>query len=251
MKPDGASGVPVIGITCSRIVGGAWSSLSRGHYMNYVFSEYGQAIVASGGTSVLLPADQAEGTLEAALQRLDALLLSGGPDLHPRWYGEAPLQGLGDVDEDLDRMELEAARLALEMDLPVLGICRGIQVLNVALGGTLYQDIPRQVEGAIGHAPPIDKGVNSHTVRIEPESLLHAVIGSGSVWVNGKHHQAVKDLGKGLTVCARAQDGIIEAVSLPGKRFVLAVQWHPEGCWSSDPNARVLFEAFVNAAGNL
>jgi putative glutamine amidotransferase len=218
--------------------------------MNYVFSEYAQAIVACGGTAVLLPADQAEGTLAAALQRLDGLLLSGGPDLHPRWYGEAPRQGLGDVDEELDRMELEAARLALEMDLPLLGICRGIQVLNVALGGTLYQDIALQVEGAIGHAPPIDKGVNSHTVRIDPESRLEAVVGRESIWVNSKHHQAVKDVGRGLSVCAQAQDGIVEAVSLPEHRFVLAVQWHPEGPWASDPNARVLFEALVDAAGS-
>ncbi len=240
---------PLIGITCSRVTGGAWGLYSLGHFMDYTFADYSLALHDAGAAPVILPAAQDEGSLARILGAVQGLLLSGGPDIHPRRYGEEPAAGLGEVDEDLDRMELTAARLALEMDVPVLGICRGIQVLNVALGGTLYQDIPSQVPESICHTPKTDKSVNTHTVRIEPGNRLRRIMGKAEIWVNGKHHQAVKDPAPGLVVTARARDGVVEALEHPDRRWAVGVQWHPEGTWREDLFSKKLFRAFVREAG--
>lgn len=240
--------MPVIGITCSRVVGGAWGIYSRGHFMDYTFSEYSEAVSACGGAPVLIPAAQSARTLTAILSRVNGLLLSGGPDINPRFYGEEPREGLGEIDEGLDLMELEICRMAFEKDIPILAVCRGIQTLNVALGGTLCQDIPSQVEGAFNHSPRVDKAVLTHPVQIERGTLLFRVVRREKIWVNGKHHQAIKEVASELTVTARAPDGIIEAVEASSKPFVLGVQWHPEGTWQKDPPSKRLFQAFVQAA---
>jgi len=242
---------PLIGITCSRLTGGAWGMYSLGHFMDYALSDYSQAILHAGGAPVIVPAAQDRKSLTRILSALQGLILSGGPDVHPRRYGEEPLAGLGEVDEALDHMELLAAELAIEKNLPLLGICRGIQVLNVALGGTLYQDISSQVPESICHTPKADKAVNTHTVHIEPGIRLRRIFGKPEIWVNGKHHQALKALGAGLVVAARAKDGVIEAVELAGKRFAVGVQWHPEGTWRDDLQSKKLFRSFVRAAGEL
>ena len=239
---------PLIGITCSRVIGGAWGLYSPGHFMDYTFGEYSQAIQYCGGAPLLIPVDQNRDTLRTILDRLDGLLLSGGPDINPRFYGEQPLAGLGEIDEDLDRMELEAAKIAFQKDLPILAICRGIQILNVSQGGTLYQDIPTQVQESINHVQKAEKKVNTHLIRIEGETLLHGIFGKREIWVNGKHHQAIKDLAPGLTISAKAADGMIEAVEHASKKFALGVQWHPEGTWEEDPYSKKLFQAFVRAA---
>jgi putative glutamine amidotransferase len=241
--------LPLIGITCSRVTGGAWGMYSLGHFMDYTYSDYSQAIRHAGGAPVIIPAAQDRKSLERILSAVQGLILSGGPDIHPRRFGEEPLSGLGEVDETLDHMELMAASLAVEKNLPLLGICRGIQVLNVALGGNLYQDIASQVPESICHTPRTDKAVNTHSIRLEAKSRLRRIMGKPEIWVNGKHHQAVKDPASGLVVTARAKDGIVEAVELPDRRFVIGVQWHPEGTWRDDPYSGKLFQAFVKTAG--
>jgi putative glutamine amidotransferase len=240
--------LPLIAITCSRVTGGAWGMYSLGHFMDYTFSDYSQAILHAGGAALILPTAQDRKSLEAILNVVQGLILSGGPDIHPLRYGEEPIAGLGEVDEALDQMELLAAAMAIAKNLPVLGICRGIQVLNVTLGGTLYQDITSQIPEGICHTPKTDKAVNTHTVRIEPGSRLHKLVGRQEIWVNGKHHQAIKDLAPGLVASARSKDGVIEAVELPAKRFAVGVQWHPEGTWREDACSQKLFSAFVKAA---
>jgi putative glutamine amidotransferase len=238
---------PLIGITCSRLVGGSWGTYSPGHFMDYTYDAYSRAILSSGGAPLLVPIAQDEVSLARIVERLDGLVLSGGPDIHPRFYNEQPTAGLGDLDEDLDVMELAIARKAIETDLAVLAICRGIQLINVCLGGTLYQDIADQVKDSINHIQKADKGTLTHIVQVEESSLLHRILGVGTLWVNGKHHQAIKDAATALKVGARAVDGVIESVEHPGKRFVLGVQWHPEGTWEKDPNSRSLFSAFISA----
>jgi putative glutamine amidotransferase len=240
--------LPLIAITCSRATGGAWGIYSLGHFMDYTFSDYSQAILHAGGGPVIIPAAQDRKSLEAILGSVQGLILSGGPDIHPRRYGEEPRAGLGEVDETLDQMELLAASLAIEKDLPILGICRGIQVLNVALSGTLLQDIASQTPESICHTPKTDKAVNTHIAFIDPGSRLHKLFGRRQIWVNSKHHQAIKDLAPALTVAARSRDGIVEAVEHPAKRFAIGVQWHPEGTWRDDPYSQKLFNAFVQAA---
>jgi putative glutamine amidotransferase len=239
---------PLIAITCSRVTGGAWGAYSLGHFMDYTYTEYSRAVLHSGGAPVIIPAAQDKESLQTILSSARGLILTGGPDVHPRIYGEEPLSGLGQVDDALDRMELQAALLAVERDLPVLAICRGIQVLNVALGGTLFQDIASQVPESICHTPKTDKAVNTHTVQIADGTRLQGLFGKNEIWVNGQHHQAVKGLASGLAVAARAKDKIIEAVEHPGKRFVIGVQWHPEGTWQDDPYSQKLFSAFLEAA---
>ena len=239
---------PLIGITCSRVIGGAWGQYDPGHFMDYAYEEYCQAIHHCGGASVIISVPQSRETFRTIFDRLDALLLSGGPDVNPKFYGEQPLAGLGEIDEDLDRMEIEAAQMAFEQDLPILCVCRGIQVLNVSRGGTLYQDIPSQVKEGINHTQKADKSVLTHSIQIEEKTRLYGIFKRKKIWVNGKHHQAIKDLAQGLLISARAGDGIIEAVEHPPKRFVIGVQWHPEGTWKNDLYSKKLFRAFVQAA---
>ncbi|MGA9537900.1 MAG: gamma-glutamyl-gamma-aminobutyrate hydrolase family protein, partial [Desulfobacterales bacterium] len=167
----------------------------------------------------------------------------------PRHYGEPPRANLGEIDDELDRMELKAARVAHRKDLPILAICRGIQTLNVCLGGTLYQDIPSQIEGAINHNQKADKSINTHSVKIASGTCLAGIFKRKTVWVNGKHHQAVKDTAAGLIASAVAEDGVVEAVEDPARKFVVGVQWHPEGTWKVDQNSGKLFHAFIKAAG--
>ena len=240
---------PLIGITCSRTIGGAWSVYSPGHFMDYTFDEYSRAILHSGGAPVLLPIAQDQSTLETLLKRLDGLVLSGGPDINPRYYNEQPLKGLGEIDDELDQMELAAAREAYRLDLPILAVCRGIQTLNVSMGGNLYQDIALQVQGGINHSPSAAKSVTTHTVTIAAGTRLADMFRKKTVWVNGKHHQAVKNPASGLVVSATAADGVVEAVEDLSKRFVVGVQWHPEGTWKSDLYSKSLFKTFVEAAG--
>ena len=241
---------PLIGITCSRVIGGAWGQYSPGHFMDYTYEEYCQALRDCGGSPVIIPVPQNRETFRTIFDRVDGLLLSGGPDVNPKFYGEQPLGGLGEIDEGLDRMEIEAARMAFQKNLPILCICRGIQILNVSLGGTLYQDIQSQVKESISHTQKADKSILTHSIQIEGKSRLHGIFKRKEVWVNGKHHQAIKDLAPGLIISARAADGIIEAVEHPSKRFVMGVQWHPEGTWKNDLYSKRLFRAFVQAASS-
>lgn len=240
--------IPLIAITCSRKIGGSWGEYDPGHFMDYTFSNYSLAVAASGAAPVLVPAACDQRALERIFNAANGLLLSGGPDVHPKFYKEEPLPGLGDVDEPLDRMELAAARLAMQSGLPVLAVCRGIQVLNIAMGGTVFQDIASQVPEAIGHRQQAAKSVATHSVTVERPSLLFDILGRRRIPVNGKHHQAVKDVAEGLQVAARAPDGLVEALFAPEHPFALGVQWHPEGTFETDPFSRKLFAAFIAAA---
>jgi putative glutamine amidotransferase len=218
--------------------------------MDYSFDEYNRAIWESGGAPILLPMAHDEASLGAVLDHLDGLVLTGGPDVHPRFYGEEPQNGLGPVDEVLDTMELMLTTMALDLNLPVFAICRGLQVLNVALGGTLIQDISGQDDRALNHVQQAPKNVNTHTIHVEPDSIVSTLLKGSSPRVNSHHHQALKTVARGLAVTARARDGIVESVELPEKRFVLGVQWHPEGTFSTDENSRALFKTFVDKASN-
>ena len=178
----------------------------------------------------------------------DGLLFTGGQDVSPALYGEAPKPTCGEVCPARDRMEQTLLHLALERDLPVLGICRGIQFLNAVLGGTLYQDLPTEHPSQTQHhmTQPYDRAV--HTVTLQPGTPLAELLGEEHIGVNSYHHQAVKTLAPCLTEMAWSEDGLIEAVCLPEKRFVWAVQWHPEFSFRVDEHSRKIFGAFVAAA---
>ena len=214
---------------------------------------YVAALEAAGATPVLLPLVSDQGTLRQLFGLLAGLVLPGGADVAPARYGQEPLPCLGEVDPDLDRVELELARWAVEADLPLLGICRGLQVLNVALGGTLYQDLASQCPRALKHdyfAAPggLPRDLLVHEVRVKAASSLGRILGQEQVWVNSMHHQGIRDLGAGLVATAFAPDGLIEGIEAADGGFLIGVQWHPEELTENSPVMRRLFAAFVEAA---
>jgi putative glutamine amidotransferase len=233
---------PLIGVTTSELRPSSAGTLRRHgeppHAEMALGMTYLRAIEAAGGLPVVLPP---LGDAVAYLDRLDGICLSGGPDLDPIAYG-APERHteLGPTEPGLDVFELELAREADARGLPILGICRGAQALNVARGGTLHQHLP-------GHRQTEPATSTTHTVHIEAGSRLADIAGAGRLRVNSFHHQAVDVLGRGLRAVARSADGIVEAIEAPGPRFVLAVQWHAEGL-TAQPRHRALFTELVSAA---
>jgi len=212
--------------------------------------DYSRAVQRAGGIPVLLPFVETDEAAAEVLARVDGLLLSGGEDLDPLLFGEMPHPQTGAIDPLRDTSELAYARVAMAQEKPVLGICRGHQVLAVAFGGTLWQDIPSQLPQAMKHAaalPSQPKWYPTHPVRIEPETRLAALLGT-STRVNSRHHQSVKDLPPGWVLSATAPDGVIEAMEHPTARFALSVQWHPENFQGRDFNFDTLFRAFVDAS---
>jgi putative glutamine amidotransferase len=212
-----------------------------------VRDDYVRAVEKAGALPMVLapgPLTQVEDLVE----RLDGIVLSGGSDIHPAHYGEDPHETVEDVNPERDAFELALSRAALERDRPLLAICRGHQVLNVATGGTLIQDIPSQVTGALDHDPPKERWEPAHEVRILPGTRLREILGRERVAVNSIHHQAVKTPGQGLVVTAYAVgDDVIEGVEAPGRRFVVGVQWHPEAFWDQPQTFQPLFAALVDA----
>ncbi len=213
---------------------------------------YLKAIIAAGGIPVILPLGLSNEDLAQLVPGFDGFLFCGGPDIHPAYYGENTHIHCGNVSAKRDRLELALLPLAMAARKPVFGICRGIQLLNVALGGDLYQDIPSQflTDFPIAHTQPFDYEINSHTVSIRPDTMLSDICnGAQTISVNSMHHQAVRRLAPGLVAAAHAPGGLIEAIEKPDyPTFFLGVQWHPEYLWPQSPEAAGLFQRFVAAA---
>jgi putative glutamine amidotransferase len=209
--------------------------------------DYVRSVEQAGAVPVVLP-PVAPDDAALLLDRLDGLLLSGGVDVDPVLYGRDPHPRLGRVDRRRDDFELALVHEALRRDLPTLGICRGQQVLNVARGGTLLQDIPSEWTGAMGHDARGRRWRRAHDVEVLPGTRLRAILGRDSIPVNSFHHQAVADVGAGLVVSARCPgDGIVEGLEAPAARFVVAVQWHPESFWNRPDSFQCLFDAHAEA----
>ena len=250
---------PRIGITCAFNQEGGWFFLRQG---------YVQAIIAAGGIPLLLPCLPLARDESNYLEIIDGLLLSGGGDLDPLFFGEAPHPGLGEISPERDYFEISLTRKALRLGLPILGICRGLQVLNVAAGGNIYQDLGSQYPGMIMHQQKAPRDYPVHTIDLAPGSRLESILlpkeegasGSGLnmelenevdrplLRVNTLHHQAVRNVAPGFVVSARASDGVIEAIETRGPHLVLGVQWHPEYLWEKDRRFLGLFQALVKAA---
>ena len=235
---------PLIGVTTSELRRGELGTLRRHgeppHPEMALGMTYMRAVDAAGGLPVVLPPVALE-SVPDLVQRLDGICLSGGPDLDPDAYGaESRHPELGPTEPTLDTFELAVAHAADAAGMPVLGICRGAQALNVARGGTLLQHIP-------GHRQTEPATATTHTVHVAEGSSLATLVGVRPLRVNSFHHQAVAVLGAGLRAVAHAADGTIEALEAPGSRFVVAVQWHAEGLLA-EPRHRALFEALVAAS---
>ena len=232
---------PIIGISASR---------SEENRQLLLKETYFDAIVRAGGLPIVFPSSITdEAAIGELLDHVDGVLLSGGIDIHPRRFGEEILPACDNIDEKRDEFELTLTRMAIERGMPVFGICRGIQVIAVALGGTLFQDIESQLGiPAAEHKqePPFDD--YKHTVRFKEGGLLERITGTTLMLTNSMHHQAIKDAGEKLKIEGITMDGIIEAVSMAGNEAVFGVEFHPECLESfSDPAAR-MFTYFVERA---
>jgi putative glutamine amidotransferase len=238
---------PVIGITPSPV---KQSSAARELERYAIASCYVNAVIAAGGLPIILPPQ--DDNVDALLEIVDGVLFSGGADLDPSIYGDTEVHPKTyGVDPLRDRFELDLIKTTIERDIPSFCICRGIQVLNVACGGTLYQDVLDQYDGALPHRQQETGHQNhqaSHTVSVEPGSLLAHSYEQNSIPVNSYHHQAVRDVAPGLIVSAQSEDGLVEAVEMPGKSFVLGVQWHPEMLFEVHPVHLAPFKQLVAAA---
>lgn len=235
---------PLIGISCGTFHDKAWCPPSFGHRQTYV-----DAIVAAGGIPLLIPPLQDDALLHALYARLDGLLLAGGGDISPAYYGEEPHEQLGTIDPLRDRAEMPLARWAVADGKPVLGICRGAQVLNVAMGGTLYQDITTQITTDLEHDLSYkfeDWTYMAHELRMDPGSRLSGLLGAQRMLINSLHHQSVKTIAPGLRAVAWAPDGVVEALEGVNGHFLMGIQCHPEALQAqADPRWKALFAAFV------
>jgi putative glutamine amidotransferase len=231
---------PVIGITCTST--GSDNS-SHGIGVTYISS-----VEHASGTPILLPLIQSDSCIEDFLGLMDGLLLSGGVDVDPFLYGEESQPKMGTINVDKDRVEMILASRALEMDMPILAICRGIQMLNVAAGGTLYQDMSMISNAVLKHRQDAPRWYGTHTIHVQEGSRLMDILGHSTVRVNTFHHQAVKDTAPGFVVSAVTSDGVIEGIESTRHTFAVGVQCHPEGMWQNNPTIANLFVAFVKAA---
>ena len=209
--------------------------------------DYLDAVAGAGAIPVVI-APEATAAADLIMSRVDGLMLVGGVDVHPTNYGESILNDTVTPGPERDALELALLQSAFKRDVPVLAICRGHQVLNVACGGTLWQDLPAQRPDGLGHSQRGDPHSAGHELQVAEGSLLHRIVGSARLSTNSFHHQAIRRIGQGLQATAWTSDGLVEAVEDPAHRFVLGVQWHPEEMLDSAPH-RALFKAFVQAAG--
>jgi putative glutamine amidotransferase len=234
---------PVIGVTCARI------SMRNGYPSHGAGQAYVAALAAAGGAPVLVPLGLDDETLENMLRRLDGVLFTGGGDVHPARYGSALIPQVNSIDEERDRIELRLLAEVVQSGKPFFGICRGLQLVNIGLGGTIYEDIAAQHPGSLKHdyfAPEWPREHLAHPVQVQPASALANLLQTSEAQVNSLHHQGIRRLAPGLMAAACAPDGVIEAIEVPDHPFGLAVQWHPENLQVLAP-MRQLFQAFVQA----
>jgi putative glutamine amidotransferase len=210
---------------------------------------YPVAVERGGAIPVVIPPLGAD-AIESLLDGLDGLILTGGPDLHPGAYGAQPHPQLGPTVQDIDVFELALTKAAEARGLPILAICRGMQALNVARGGTLIQDLPTEHRGGLGHRQVEPGSIATHPVRVRKGSMLARLAGGTELDVNSFHHQAIDVLGDGLRAVAWAPDGVIEAVEDPRAEFLVGVQWHLESLVAGHAEQAALLAAFIAAAGD-
>ncbi|GBF10060.1 gamma-glutamyl-gamma-aminobutyrate hydrolase family protein [Tepidibacillus sp. HK-1] len=231
---------PLIGITSSKI------SIQAPYAGAYVADGYFTGVAKFGGIPIILPLVEEEEVWKEIIQRVDGVIFTGGSDIHPQFYGEGLHPKIGEIYPFRDRIEIMTAQYAMKIDKPILGICRGIQLLNVAKGGTLYQDINGQLDDKFLHMQTAPRYEATHYVNIEKSSKLFEMVGVERVFTNSFHHQAIKDLALGFRKVAESDDGIIEAFESTEHTFVMGVQFHPEMMWHQDQTMAKIGQYFID-----
>ena len=242
---------PLIGITCNYDykdeIGKVTQVGITGQKWHFLADNYIASIERAGGVPVMIPICRNMETVKEMVSRMDGILISGGHDVNPREYGEDVNGCCGVIMPMRDRQDVELSKYIIEeTNKPILGICRGIQIMNIATGGKLYQDL--EIEGNFNHHLNDMYPMNSvsHTVWMNEGTKMHAVFGKEKIGVNSFHHQAVKELGEGFVISAVSTDGVTEAIEMKGERFVTAIQWHPEMMYDSKEQQEI-FKIFVEA----
>jgi putative glutamine amidotransferase len=232
---------PVIGIT------GAYVKHNEHMEGVYVHHDYHRTVAANGGIPIVLPYYTKELALET-LSLCDGIIISGGEDVDPLAYNQDPHPKLGFTIPERDWVEFEIVRFAISHNIPLLAVCRGLQVLNVALGGTLIQDIPSQIKNTVQHSQVVNRSRDTHWINVVQDSQLYKIFGADRVRVNSLHHQAIDKVAEDLRVVALAEDGIVEAVEyIHPRSFILGVQWHPESMSSTNSQMNRLFEELITS----
>jgi putative glutamine amidotransferase len=234
---------PVIGMLGRIYFDGRESILN--YEKTYVPTDYADSVVMAGGIPIIFPIVQDKALIRSQLELVDGLLVPGGVDISPLIYGEEPIARQGVIFEEIDEFDIEAIKAAHDMKKPILGICRGLQSINVAFGGTLYQDLSA-IEGCyIKHRQEARKEFGSHTVQLKKDTKLYEILGE-RITANSYHHQVIKDLAPGFEATAHALDGIIEGIEMKGSNFIIAVQWHPEMMAKTRPDMLGIFKRFID-----
>ena len=211
-----------------------------------VSTEYIYSLEASGGIPIIIPSLKSEETIDYFINQCDGFLFTGGKDVDPKYYGEIPSPNIGLLEPDRDVLEFSCFNKIFNLKKPIMAICRGAQLVNVALGGTLMQDIPSEIDTNINHRQTEVGTIPSHIVNVENHSPLFELIGTDKLEVNSFHHQSIKKLGDGLKIMACAPDGVVEAVYYTKGQYIRAYQWHPERQACIDPKNKKIFEDFIN-----
>ena len=236
----------VIGISTSVIVdqGGGFPGYER----IYVNKDYVSSVIAAGAVPLMIPMDATEENLRQTLELVDGMIFSGGHDIAPIRYGEEPHQKLQEICPERDEFDFLLYRLAKEHSLPILGICRGFQLMNVSEGGKLYQDLSLKETESFKHSQGHGPSILTHTVSIEAGSRLHEILGKEEIRVNSFHHQAVKSVSEKVAISGRALDEVIEAIEVKNYPFAVGVQFHPEMLQEKEEDMKKIFAALVSAA---
>lgn len=231
---------PLIGISCT---------FSENEFSS-VRKTYTESVLKSGGLPILIPITTSEEDLRLILSQINALILIGGEDIDPSYYKEKPIKQLGDINKVRDTYDFLLIQLACESNLPILGICRGLQAINVFFGGSLYQDIPSQyADNSVNHQQKEPSRIATHTLQLHPNSMLAAVTGKSELHTNTHHHQAIKEIATGFRATAWSSDGIIEAIESNQGLPIWAVQFHPEGqAFEEDPTLLSIFHFLTEQA---
>ena len=227
--------IPIIGIL----------PVVDGEKKSKIENTYIRAIEASGGVTLMLPYTQSGEAIESFVNLCDGFIFAGGKDIEPARYGEEKHELCGETAPYRDEVEFAAFEKIIKTNKPVMGICRGSQLINIALGGTLYQDIPSEIKTDLTHKQEHPHSEPAHEASVVSGSLLHRLIGKSRIHINSLHHQAIKTLGEGLTPMAVADDGVIEAIVKDGERLIWGFQWHPEKTFDASEDSRIIFKKFV------